>query len=306
MPTRHATTLLTVPLQLPKHFTAQDILAFYQRDPAEIAERVNGQTIQKALMWQGSPACLQLVFDKATVTASLAIDGEVTLTKQSLLQQVKRMLGLTQAVEQFESAYQHHPLLGSVIARHKGLRIPLTASAFEAIIWAITGQQISVSAAVAIRRRLIQRANVSHSSGLLCHPDAHTLATLSEEALCQAGLSQTKAKTIKLISQQVAAQQIPLAKWEHSTTPPADEITQTLLSIKGIGPWTVSYVLLRGFGSLNGSLHGDVAVRRSLQRLLQREAKITAEETAQWLDQFQPWRALVAAHLWKLLSDTAY
>ena len=36
--------------------------------------------------------------------------------------------------------------------------------------------------------------------------------------------------------------------------------------LKGIGPWTVDYALLRGFARLDGSLHGDAAVRRQLQR----------------------------------------
>lgn len=302
----HLTTLLSGHIKLPKHFTEQEVLAFHQRDSAAIAERVSGHTIEKGMIWDGFPACLRLVFNKGKVAVSLAVDGAVTADNKPLLTMARRMLGLTQAVEKFENTYQDHPLLASIIAQHKGLRVPQTASPFEAIVWAIIGQQISVSAAIAIRRRLIQLVNIPHSSGLLCHPDAQTLSTLSEETLCPAGLSKTKARTINLVSQQITSQQIPLASWEQSTNPPADEITQALLSIKGIGPWTMSYVLLRGFGSLNGSLHGDVAVRRSLQRLLQRNEKITAEETAQWLNQFQPWRALVAAHLWKLLSDTAY
>ncbi|MFT6552722.1 MAG: DNA-3-methyladenine glycosylase II [Zhongshania marina] len=78
------------------------------------------------------------------------------------------------------------------------------------------------------------------------------------------------------------------------------------MAIRGIGPWTVNYVLLRGFGYLDGSLHGDVAVRRNLQLLLGREVKITAEETQVWLAQFSPWRALVAAHLWAMQSDDGF
>ena len=55
--------------------------------------------------------------------------------------------------------------------------------------------------------------------------------------------------------------------------------TQKLNEIKGIGPWTISYSLLRGFNYLNGSLHGDVAVQRNLQYLLKCSEKITAQET---------------------------
>jgi 3-methyladenine DNA glycosylase/8-oxoguanine DNA glycosylase len=35
-----------------------------------------------------------------------------------------------------------------------------------------------------------------------------------------------------------------------------------------------------------------------LQALLGSEDKITEQQAQQWLSQFSPWRALVAAHLW--------
>ena len=73
---------------------------------------------------------------------------------------------------------------------------------------------------------------------------------------------------------------------------------EMLVGIRGIGPWTINYTLLRGFASVDGSLHGDVAVRRGLQKLLGRSEKIDADEAEAWLARFTPWRALVAAHLW--------
>jgi DNA-3-methyladenine glycosylase II len=79
-----------------------------------------------------------------------------------------------------------------------------------------------------------------------------------------------------------------------------DEIRARLLALKGIGPWTVDYALLRGFGWLDGSLHGDAAVRRGLQLLLGIEEKVSAKWVEDWLAGFSPWRALVGAHLWAL------
>ena len=64
--------------------------------------------------------------------------------------------------------------------------------------------------------------------------------------------------------------------------------------------------LFSGFGFLDGSLHGDVAVRRNLQALLGREEKIDENETKRWLAQFSPWRALVAAHLWAMNKTDGY
>jgi DNA-3-methyladenine glycosylase II len=95
--------------------------------------------------------------------------------------------------------------------------------------------------------------------------------------------------------------QLPLDTWTTDNLP-IDEIRERLLSIHGIGPWTVDYALLRGFGWLDGSLHGDAAVRRGLQTVLGNAEKISEVQARQWLAEFSPWRALVAAHLWALNS----
>jgi DNA-3-methyladenine glycosylase II len=207
------------------------------------------------------------------------------------------MLGLDQPVGAFAAAFLAHPQLGPLIARHPGLRVPQAATPFEALTWAVTGQQVSVHAAVSMRRKLIQAAAVRHADGLLCYPDADRLASLSEADLRQAGLSTSKARTLLEISRLVAAGRLPLDRWLRTMA--VDEIREHLLAVRGIGPWTINYALLRGFGWLDGSLHGDVAVRRGLQTLLALPGKVS-EAAKQWLAEFSPWRALVAAHLWRL------
>jgi DNA-3-methyladenine glycosylase II len=286
-------------IPLPKNFHSDDFLAFHQRDTRQVAERVEPATLHKGLVWDGYPACLSIRFTTDGAAVQLAVDGVPGNASQEQLQRMAhRMLGLTQHVEEFEQAYRNHAQLGPLLARKPGLRVPLAASPFEALVWAITGQQISVSAAISIRRRLIQACGLLHSGGLHCFPDAVRIAALSEEGLRSAGFSQTKARTLLALSEGVEHNRLPLEQWLEA--PPVDEIRVRLQEIKGIGPWTINYALLRGFGWLDGSLHGDVAVRRNLQVLLNRPLKPDQAETQRWLAQHSPWRALVAAHLWAM------
>ncbi|MFA6100505.1 MAG: hypothetical protein WC750_06600 [Patescibacteria group bacterium] len=85
-------------------------------------------------------------------------------------------------------------------------------------------------------------------------------------------------------------------------TLPIDEIHEQLLRIRGIGPWTTNYALLSCFGWLDGSLHGDAAVRRGLQLLLGFLEKVTEDQAKEWLAAFSSWRALIAMHIWVLQS----
>jgi DNA-3-methyladenine glycosylase II len=106
------------------------------------------------------------------------------------------------------------------------------------------------------------------------------------------------------LSEQIERGVLPLDEW--ADTPPVEEIRARLLRIRGIGPWTVEYALLRGFGWMDGSLHGDAAIRRNLQIFLKESEKIKPDEAQKWLFEFSPWRALVAAHLWAMQTTDGY
>lgn len=298
------TTKLSCHIELPDNFRRDDVLDFHRRDVQMVAERVAEDVLHKGLIWNGYPACLNIQFHVRHVTVELAIDGPVekeTDSQVRMASMVRRMLGLTQAIEDFEQHYRNHPQLGPLVAGKPGLRVPLAATPFEALTWAVTGQQISVNTAVSVRRKLIQSCGLQHSSGLWCYPDACQIAVMDETTLRHAGFSQAKAQTLIALSQGVEQNLLPLDMWADA--PPADEINARLLHVRGIGPWTISYALLRGFGFLDGSLHGDAAVRRKMQCLLGTEEKISEQFAQRWLAEFSPWRALVAVHLWAMPLD---
>jgi DNA-3-methyladenine glycosylase II len=295
---------LSCQIALPTSFRTNDILDFHRRDAQEIAERVTDTTLHKGMVWHDTPACLFVHFHSDQAEATLHVDGHVKPEHaRDVEPMVRRMLGLAQRIDTFEDQYRSHPQLGKLIAQHPGLRAPVAATPFEALTWAITGQQISVNAAMSIRRKLIIATDIIHPEGLLCHPQARQILQLSEDQLRMAGFSTTKAKTLLTLSALVVDDQLPLDAWTQ--TLPVESIRAKLEAVHGIGPWTVNYALLRGYGWLDGSLHGDAAVRRGLKSLLAAPDKISAEETQNWLAQFSPWRALVAAHLWAAQSFTA-
>lgn len=292
---------LSLNIKLPRDYRPADFLAFHQRDQQMLSEYVQKQTLYKGIVWRGKAALLNIKFKKASADVELLIDGkpEKKSDDAEFAMLTARMFGLQQNIVAFEQAYKGHPLLGALIAKNPGLRVAVTSTPFEALSWAITGQQISVSAAVSIRRRFIQLAGIQHSSGLYCYPDEIIVNKLSEEQLRQAGFSIAKANTLLSLSRYLIEQKVSLNA-PLTQRADVDALAAQLLQIRGIGPWSINYALLRGFGWLDGSLHGDVAVRRSLQKLLNSSEQISEKETQKWLLEFSPWRALVAAHLWEM------
>jgi DNA-3-methyladenine glycosylase II len=290
-----------VSITLPDNFRVKDFLSFHRRDQQAVAEQVESGRLRKGILWDGQPACMTTEFNGDQVHALLEVDGTLTSADQQRFTGILRhMLGLTQSVDAFEQAHHDHPQLGWLIRQQSGLRVPQTFSPFEALTWAVTGQQITVKAAVALRRNLILAAGIRHSSGIACYPDAACLGRMHEDVLRQAGFSKFKTQTLLSLSHMANESQLPLdPQLGHASV---DALMHRLLTVRGVGPWTVNYALLRGFAWLDGSLHGDAAVRRGVKMLLGVEADVTETQTQAWLAQFCPWRALVAAHLWALSS----
>ncbi|MCC8373963.1 3-methyladenine DNA glycosylase 2 [Photorhabdus sp. HUG-39] len=297
-------TTLSTEITLPDNYHTHDFFALHQRDKQNIAEIVEQNKIQKGMMWDDKPAELTIAINAKTAHIQLKIDGDTTGPDERLSTLASHMLGLLQPVHLFECLYKEHPVIGSLIARQSGLKIYQSATPFEALSWAVIGQQISVSAAISIRRRFIQAMGVQHSSGLWCFPTARQIVNHSEDELRQCGFSVSKAKALLRLSQLIESGELTLAISNSETD--IQQLIDNLLAIKGIGMWTINYSLLRGFNYLNGSLHGDVAVRRNIQRLFNQNEKVSAEQAEKWLADFAPWKALLAAHLWQQESSAGY
>lgn len=302
-------TIIETSITLPRNFRLADFLAFHQRDAQMLAEIVSERQLHKGIIWEGMPACITFDFAKKQVDAILHIDTgqqkrDAEKIQCRLQQHAQHMLGLNQTINDFEKFIADHPQLNNLITRQSGLRIPQAATTFEALTWAIIGQQISVSAAVSMRRKFIQHTGLQHSSGIWCYPSAAQITALTEDNLRPLGFSQSKARTVIELGKMINSGNLPLDNWLHDYwqgKPLASQaIYDALIKVRGIGPWTVNYTLLRGFGWLDGSLHGDVAVRRNLQLLLNTAEKPDEKTTQSWLATFSPWRALVAAHLWAM------
>lgn len=298
-------------LPLPEHYRSREVLEFHSRDREELAEQVHGSVIRKGLMIEGIPVVLQVAIGAEQAQWQVQADGASAGTIRRLLPRlahsVRSMLGLDAPVQAFEASLAASDPLAALVKRQSGLRIPQTATPFEALSWGIIGQQITVNFAVQLRSTLIRLAGTQHSSGLWCYPEAAAVAALDTALLRRNKYSQAKADTLQRMSRLVADGELPLETWH--ALPPAEldvhEVSHTLEAVKGIGPWTVNYTLLRGYAWADCQLQGDVAIQRALQQQLELPIRPTAKEAKQLLQHYAPFRSLASAHLWASLRMAA-
>ena len=310
-------------LPLPAGYRLDDVLAFHRRDAESVAEQVTPQRLQKGMLLDGVPVVLDIALNMAydsaqdiahggarnsapggtpapsSASCTVLTDGPCTpVIAAQARSAVDAVLGLRIDPQPFADFTADDPLFGPLTRAHAGLRVVQSATIFEALTWAIIGQQINLAFAIALRRTFILQAGCRHSSGLWCYPDAASAARVPLSELTKRKFSRAKAETVLRLAQLVASGELRLALGPDYGI---EQVSAALLAVKGIGPWTVNYGLLRGYGHADCSLHGDVAVRAALQQLLGEPAKPDMARTEQFLARYRPHRTMAAAHLWASL-----
>jgi AraC family transcriptional regulator of adaptative response / DNA-3-methyladenine glycosylase II len=282
----------TFTLRLPAHYRSQEVLDFYGRDPQSASESVSAHGLSKALLIDDKPALVEIAFERNT--AVCRVDSNPWESHRGIV----RMLGLGADASSFERQFAADPLLGRLLQRQGGLHIPLTPHPWEALAWAIMGQQISLKAAVALRRELISAFGLPHSSGLRAHPSAEAVAALTVETLRTLKFSRSKAEYLIAAARAVASGELPIATLRDLS---ARHAARLLSNIRGIGPWTVQYAFLRGLGFADCLPSGDAGLAQGLGRLSgQRPAEPEIRET---MARFTPWRSLATYHVWASLKE---
>ena len=277
---------LTLPL--PAGYRAADTLAFHGRDPESPSERVAAGVLRKALWVDGRPRVLAVALGAEGATARLEGGGAVAEAT------LRRLLGLHLDPAPFEARVRKDGLLGPLVKARPGLRVLLTATPFEALVWAILGQQINLALAFRLRRRVIE-AHGAEVDGLWAHPRPEDLAAADPEALGRMQVSRAKAACLIALSGAVASGRLPLddlASWDFA------EADARLRAEKGIGPWTSHYVLMRGLGLPDCVPVGDSALATALERGLGLASRPGPKEVERLMAPYAPHRSLASFHLW--------
>ena len=185
--------------------------------------------------------------------------------------------------------------LGPLAAANPGVRVPGAFDAFEVAMRAVLGQQISVAGATTIAGRIVERFGEKFGGPFkdlsFIAPTAAQIAAVSVNDLRKVGLTEARATTLIALAKAVAQGKINflnLISWE-------DAIKQ-LTEVPGIGSWTAGYIAMRVLGWPDAFPHQDLGLQKALSVKKATEALAISE-------QWRPWRAYAAMHLWNSLEE---
>ena len=290
-------------LGLPPDYRTEDILRVHGRDPDSPTERVEGRSLSRTVRLEGRPALLHLTFQRRQVQGRVEPTGRLGAAGMAQAHRSAwRLLGGGSEPDAFEQRARRQPPLRRLARRRKGLRIPQSPDVFEGLTWSILGQQVNLPHAFRLRQRLIALAGAPAGRGLHAHPTPAAVARLDYRDLTRRQFSRRKAEyLIDLARQVVAGEHVP----EELPTRPASQVETRLLAVRGLGPWSTHYVMMRACGFADCVPVGDTGLSTALQRFFDLDRRPDPTETRTLMEAFAPFRSLATFHLWMTLGDPA-
>ncbi len=239
----------------------------------------------------GPPGAPRLAVSVAAARAGPGVRSEVTAN-------LRRMLGLDVDLRDFYRRAADDVHLRPLVERFRGLKPPRFPSVFECLVNAIACQQLSLTVGIGLLNRLAEHygrtGTGAEADGPDAFPDPADLATADPDAVRQLGFSTAKAQAIVRLAQRVDEGSLDLEQLATVDDGPA---CGALQAIRGIGPWSAEYTLLRGLGRLGVFPADDVGARNNLQGLLGVDTGMDATAVRRAVAPWAPYAGLVYFHL---------
>jgi AraC family transcriptional regulator of adaptative response / DNA-3-methyladenine glycosylase II len=216
------------------------------------------------------------------------------------VQRCRRLLDLDADPVAVEEVLGADPLLAPLVRSSPGQRVPGSVDGAELAVRAVLGQQVSVAGARTLAGRLV--AQYGQPLPVALAGTDERLAHLFPEPASVAGADPGTLAMPAARREALRGLARALADGEIFLDPGADreEVESRLLSLRGIGPWTSSYIAMRALGDPDAFLSTDLGVRRAISELGQASDRAGVAALA---ERWRPWRSYATQHLWASLDS---
>jgi 3-methyladenine DNA glycosylase/8-oxoguanine DNA glycosylase len=302
-------------------FHVSQTLRYLARDPHNLAERVHGAEYRRwfPLGTRQVPLRLTLAPDGCAV----AVQGaQAPAERLALHGRLLRFLGLDQPLAGFYRAVRADAVMAPLARRLRGVRIPQVPSLWEALCWAVIGQQINLAFAYRLRNRFIALGNGGgHGGGdgngaapaagagpapavgsevePLPFPGPEQVLRIPAPAWREAQFSRQKTAYLQGIARAFVEGTLDE---DALAAMPVAEAEAALRAVRGLGPWSVAYGLLRALGRVDALPVGDAGLKTALRHHYRLPGPPDARRQEALMEPFRPYRGLATYYFWKSLD----
>ena len=168
--------------------------------------------------------------------------------------------------------------------------MPVKKNQFDTLVGIVISQFISTKAANSIFKSIRENFNSEYLN------EKH-FQNLKVNEIKKLGLSTNKAKTIKEISNLYLNKKIKDLSYLSNK-----ELNQTLLSVFGIGPWSVNMFEIFSIGKLDIFSSKDAGLRFAMNNSGMIEPESDWNKYDTYAKKWSPYRTIASLHLWKTVD----
>jgi DNA-3-methyladenine glycosylase II len=188
------------------------------------------------------------------------------------------------------------PKLGELIARSIAFEFEMDPlqSPYDALLEAIVYQSISGKAAKTIFERVKALAADGRS------PSPEEILRIRKPVLRRAGLSGAKAEAVKDLARKTIEGIVPTLEQAHGMSD--QELVERLISVRGIGAWTVEMFLIFRLGRPDVLPVHDYGVCKGFALTYGKRRIPTPRELGQYGERWRPYRTVASWYMWRAVE----
>lgn len=287
----------------PSLFSFEECLWYLNRNFDDCLYSIKEAEVVKAININGKTLLVSVKENGQSLLVEI-LNGDVDKADSyPLSAYIHEWFDLEREISPFYDLLHLYPTLSHLAKDYRGLRIMGISDLFEALCWSIIGQQINLTFAYKLKRRLVEQYGTELIFGeekYYLFPDYEIIARAQIEDLRAMQFSQKKAEYIIGMAKRFALGE--LSKEMLYNLPDLESQQKALTNIKGIGIWTANYVLMKTLKAASAIPHGDVGLLKALENYKIIAARNEVDKITALFEKFKGWESYLVFYLWRTLS----
>lgn len=233
-----------------------------------------------------------------SIQLRMTTEGRMTKTaREAGLEAIKHIFAFELDLKLFYRMAKGDANLATVAKKFRGLKPLRYLSVFEALVTAITAQQVNLTFAGAIRGRMVKRWGRKlrvHGKTYYAFPHPERLARARVSTFRKMQFSERKAEYVIEVARAVLEGRLDERELRVLAI---DEAVARLTEIRGVGRWTAEQMLFRALGRVEVFPGGDLGVQKVVARYCFGEERVDEKEARMQAERWHPWASLATTYL---------
>ncbi len=290
-------------IPIPANFSFKECLHYLDRGFDDCLYHLEAETVSRLIELSDGKALINIYEESNALQIEILKDSISKDNVEEVKAYVLDWFDMERNIQPFYELLSKNVVLKEFPNLYFGARLVGIPNLFEALCWAIIGQQINLTFAYKLKRSLAEKYGKKEVVGNMVYhlfPSPEVLAKLDRDELVGMKFSRQKIDYILNVSNAFLNNQISKSILLNYND--KDKRVEKLIEIKGVGIWTANYVLMKTMRDMSCITYGDSGLNKALNIIFDTNKKPSKDEVDYIFKNFKHWESYLNFYLWRSLN----